>query len=575
MLEALTQAVATKKQPKTMLKMEDKDIKVTSVNDSELQLTIASDALNAGDFESAQLLARSVLAQAEERDDVLMQAKALSLLADRDRLLSKCRRAHDSSQRAAYLFRVVGDIRGEVAALTTLSHTASNLGRNEDAVEAALLGVRLAEKLPPGLHSATTQNYLGVAYLWSRNWERARMAFDAAIQATKACVPMASPAQPLLNQCMADLFRYSGERAQSGSPMPVGVLEVLAGRFEQIAADESVQALSLSGQATFDCLLRCGLAIVYAWLGKLEKAARLLDVAREIMKRTHTKTWLKVFHAWAQAELAWKSGDFATAERAAAQMVQAATDAEHEQLACVGQLLWIRIAEAQGRYAQSLEELHRLRSREQQIRAEAIQSRERAVQWQLDARGSEASLLSLEVNTRQLEKLSQEDPLTGLQNRRSFESRLGCMLATQGNASAPLCVALIDVDQFKAVNDSFSHQVGDKVLRVIAEILSVNMREHDVAARWGGDEFVVALAHPAAVAGHVCERICASIREFDWSSVVPGLSASVSVGVAQAERGDTVEMLLHRSDLAMYADKKVDAGGCPAPAVPIEIPGWL
>jgi diguanylate cyclase (GGDEF)-like protein len=532
---------------------------VTQADDTELQLQLASDALNAGDFENSQVLAREALAVAKVIDDLLLQGQALCMLADQDRLLSRYRRAYNTSQRAANLFRTVGDVRGEVAALATAAHAASNLGRNEDAVEAALLSVRLAEKLPPGVHNAMAYNYLGVAYFWSRNWQRAQSAFDEAVKAAKACWPVVCAAQPLLNQCMADLLRLYDGDAENEQIGRACSWTSLARRLEGIIGSEDGPSLSVAAQPTLDCLSRFGLAIVYLSLGEIAQAQRLMETARLFMARAGAKTWMNVFDAWTRAELAWKTGDFATAESAASKMVRIATEVEHEQLACVGQLLLVRVNQAQGKYAQSLAEMHRLRSREQLIRAEAIQSREQAVQWQMDARGSQASLLSLEVTSRQLELLSFQDPLTGLENRRSFEVRVSAILGAQVKGMAPPCAALIDVDQFKLVNDTFSHQVGDKVLRAIAEILAASTRTDDIAARLGGDEFVIAFQRPVDSATQVCARIDSSIRDFDWSGIAPGLRVTVSIGMAQAEPGDSVETLMHRSDLAMYVVKKAAA----------------
>ncbi len=120
---------------------------MTSITNSALQLRRADDALIAGNFEASRGIAIEALANAEGFKDLLAEAKALCILADRDRLASKYRRAHDSSQRAALLFRLVGDVEGEVAALTILSHVAANLGRSEDAIEAALLSARLVERM--------------------------------------------------------------------------------------------------------------------------------------------------------------------------------------------------------------------------------------------------------------------------------------------------------------------------------------------------------------------------------------------------------------------------------------------
>ena len=121
----------------------------------------------------------------------------------------------------------------------------------------------------------------------------------------------------------------------------------------------------------------------------------------------------------------------------------------------------------------------------------------------------------------------------------------------------PPCVALIDVDHFKQVNDNYSHQVGDAVLRRIAQILKSHVREDDMAARLAGDEFVIVFKNAELrVAQQVCARIAAAVRAFDWSSIAAGLQSSISVGVAAAVPGDTVESLTHRSDAAMYRDKK-------------------
>ena len=121
----------------------------------------------------------------------------------------------------------------------------------------------------------------------------------------------------------------------------------------------------------------------------------------------------------------------------------------------------------------------------------------------------------------------------------------------------PPCVALIDVDSFKQINDNFSHQVGDEVLKRIAQIMKSHVREEDMAARLAGDEFVIVFKNAELrIAQQVCARIQAAVRSFDWTSIAKGLQSSISVGVAAAVPGDTVETLTHRSDGAMYAEKK-------------------
>ncbi|MDP3605699.1 MAG: GGDEF domain-containing protein, partial [Polaromonas sp.] len=140
---------------------------------------------------------------------------------------------------------------------------------------------------------------------------------------------------------------------------------------------------------------------------------------------------------------------------------------------------------------------------------------------------------------------------------RNFERYATELLQRGLERGQPPCLALIDIDKFKHINDKFSHQVGDEVLKRVARILKSHLRDDDIAARLGGDEFVIAFkTADLNVAQQVCQRISAAVRDFDWSSISSGLQSSISVGVAQAEPGDTVASLTHRSDLAMYREKK-------------------
>jgi diguanylate cyclase (GGDEF)-like protein len=119
---------------------------------------------------------------------------------------------------------------------------------------------------------------------------------------------------------------------------------------------------------------------------------------------------------------------------------------------------------------------------------------------------------------------------------------------------------MIDVNRFKRINDDFSHNVGDEVLRSIGRILRLLTRENDLAARLAGDEFVLVLRNVTSDATVVlCQRIKDAVREFDWEAVAAGLAVSISVGLTVAQPDDTLMKLLARSDRSMYADKRVRA----------------
>ena len=141
-----------------------------------------------------------------------------------------------------------------------------------------------------------------------------------------------------------------------------------------------------------------------------------------------------------------------------------------------------------------------------------------------------------------------QDPLTQLANRRVLPAAF---------ASAPddAWAVFVDVDNFKIINDSWSHSVGDLVLQTIAEVLRAASRSGDVVARYGGDEFVILPSGGAAAAQSVAERVHELVRHRAWGELAPGLDVTVSVGVGPLLVGAHP---LHAADLALLAAK--DAG---------------
>jgi two-component system cell cycle response regulator len=158
----------------------------------------------------------------------------------------------------------------------------------------------------------------------------------------------------------------------------------------------------------------------------------------------------------------------------------------------------------------------------------------------------------------ELEQLARTDVLTGLANRRHADDVLRATIASARRHGRALCAVVIDIDRFKAVNDAHGHAAGDAVLREIAVRLTAGLREEDLAARWGGEEFLLLLPDsPDATV--VCERLRTSISERPVN--VHGLlelSVSASFGWAPWTGEETGEALVARADVALYAAK---AGG--------------
>lgn len=149
-----------------------------------------------------------------------------------------------------------------------------------------------------------------------------------------------------------------------------------------------------------------------------------------------------------------------------------------------------------------------------------------------------------------------EDPLTGLTNRRGFDAALAREFSRWQRTGTPLCVAMLDIDHFKRVNDRWSHDVGDIVLKRMAMILRHSMRVADVPARWGGEEFSILMPEtPLEEAVQMCERLRRRLSELDFSDIDPELQITASFGVSAAEEGTDQSRFLSRADAALYRAK--------------------
>ncbi|WP_113906078.1 ligand-binding sensor domain-containing diguanylate cyclase [Aliidiomarina celeris] len=182
-----------------------------------------------------------------------------------------------------------------------------------------------------------------------------------------------------------------------------------------------------------------------------------------------------------------------------------------------------------------------------------------AFRWRLGTLERSEARLRMQVaeKTQELERLAMEDQLTGLPNRRAFDARLRLEFERSQRYSHGLCLAILDVDHFKRINDHWSHETGDRVLIRLGEILQSAGREIDSVARWGGEEFVLLLPETSLEnALMVCERLRKAIAQTDCSDIAAGLSLTVSIGVASSQGLSHFEKLLSKADAALYRAKE-------------------
>jgi diguanylate cyclase len=190
-----------------------------------------------------------------------------------------------------------------------------------------------------------------------------------------------------------------------------------------------------------------------------------------------------------------------------------------------------------------------------ETRSMAEQSRD--VERQLRQSANEVARLTDELEQTRREALY--DPLTGLANRKLFDDLLQRAVLSAIDAGQPLSLLFLDVDHFKRVNDSYGHQVGDQVLKLLASILQNNLKGRDTAARFGGEEFAVLLPETpldgaVRLAQHLCEQIAAKSIVHRKSGDKLG-RITVSVGVAQYVAGEPLRHVVERADAAMYKAK--------------------
>jgi diguanylate cyclase (GGDEF)-like protein/PAS domain S-box-containing protein len=157
---------------------------------------------------------------------------------------------------------------------------------------------------------------------------------------------------------------------------------------------------------------------------------------------------------------------------------------------------------------------------------------------------------------------SRTDSLTGIFNRRYFFELLDYEFSVTARYGRPLSIVMFDIDHFKQINDMYGHLVGDKVLQLVAKTTRSKLREADVIARYGGDEFVILLPNSQSHEAHVVfERICKSILSSKLMAKKKKIPISISVGIASYQSGmKNTSNLIQRADQALYSAKQAGRG---------------
>ena len=167
-----------------------------------------------------------------------------------------------------------------------------------------------------------------------------------------------------------------------------------------------------------------------------------------------------------------------------------------------------------------------------------------------------AEVARLETRVEELDRLASMDPLVPVANRRGLITQLDMMIARQERHGTPGALLFVDVDGLKALNDAFGHAAGDAALIHLTEMMVASVRQTDLVARIGGDEFAILPDH--ADENSACEtaaRLADQVAGCEFCFEGKCLPLSIAIGFTPIEAGDSPERVLDRADEAMYREK--------------------
>jgi diguanylate cyclase (GGDEF)-like protein len=158
----------------------------------------------------------------------------------------------------------------------------------------------------------------------------------------------------------------------------------------------------------------------------------------------------------------------------------------------------------------------------------------------------------------ELQDMAMHDPLTGIANRRFVEISLAARLEELRRYGFPFAILFTDVDNFKQINDTYGHSVGDRVLRMISATLAHSLRSFDVIGRWGGEEFVTLLVNIEAADMFTLSDRLRRLVEKSMLTLENGdtIEVTVSIGATVARTGDSTDTLVERADKLMFESKR-------------------
>lgn len=466
----------------------------------------------------------------------------------------------DVGERALRLMRPLGASPAMCELLRWMSLAACELGAYEQGLACAHEALKLAGELGDMRLHAVALNGLGACFeRMGDPWQAERLMSEAAGLLRSNATPF-EQVVTLTNLCTVALGAYHLQRDGAAPAQATRTLE----RALELAREARPHSLQL-GDRYGIALTASNFAEVLLLMGRLDEAEPMLIEARDECERAGFRLldWrlrcmlAELQLARGQARMAWQQLQVLCAETEHVATADAPVAATSPALHDVPLFLRVRLHQASYRAAKALALLGPSLFHLEQART---LERRRAVsqlmaQSQYFVSRMEAEFATDPASVAARDAAEFKDPLTGLGNRRCLETRLPPLLRTAEQEARPLTVALIDADGLRNINERHGHEIGDRVLQELAELLRENTRGSDLLLRWSGEEFLVVFPDTIADRGfEVCERIRASVSVHPWHELAPGLDVTLSMGLASAPPYAT-DLLIARANAAVERAK--------------------
>ena len=522
-------------------------------------------ALNALSTELARTgQSRHAFTIAEEARNLAAKDGDRQLDAETRHALARCHfyladfmRALEHLLEAAQLYEDCGDTVGAATAFAGIGTCQHRLGANDDAVASMLRALEAARALKLATLEINIYNSLGSALIAANRIDEAARFLAAGIDRAKASGDRNLLTKLFLNQSL--LAKRRGDDLAAAGNETGAQREYARGLAQVTQALELARTLG-NPYDEAHCLGQTGTML--RLMHSHADADKILQETLELGQR------LSEQHVQAEALMERgfslvAQGRLADAQRCLSEAIVLARRISARGVLAEACECLSKVLEQAGDFKGALalyKEFHSLREGElagsrkhaataAQLWLDFQEANRRASQYRETAE-------TLARKAKVLTEASEQDPLTGLLNRRGLDAHIEALVAKSDSEQSPLTVALIDIDHFKRINDNYSHQLGDLVLRRIAAMIRDHCRQDDLPVRYGGDEFLLVLAGTDLAPGaRVLRRLKQAIDACPWGREAAGLKVTMSIGIATRPRGATLAAAIAAADQALYEAK--------------------